>query len=177
MRYVRLRVTPEGADAAFHPLGAALRAEPDVRRERIHRVDLLADGTGVMLAEATGDRERYESILAASEYVHEYAVTGAEGRWYSYSHFEPTPTTRRMMHQRRENERMLETPVEVAEDGALELTMVGSQAAFDDAAAVDAADWDVEVLEIGDHPPTLSDLFAALTSRQQEVLETAVDLG
>lgn len=176
MRYVRLRVTPEDG-AAFHPLGAELRRDPAVERERIHRVDLLADGTGVMLAEATGDRERYEAILTDSEYVHEFAVTGAEGRWYSYTHFDPTETTRAMMERRRENELMLEMPVEITDDGAMEMTMVGSQEAFSGATGTDYDGWQVEILELGDHPPTLSDLFAALTSRQQEVLEAAVDLG
>ena len=73
MRYVRLRVTPrEGS--SFPPLAEALRQEPSVRRERIHRIDLLADDTGVMLAEASGDRDRYAAILDDRAYVHEYAV-------------------------------------------------------------------------------------------------------
>jgi predicted DNA binding protein len=176
MRYVRLRVTPaEGA--AFHPLGDDLRRESAVQRERIHRVDLLADGTGVMLAEASGDRERYEAILEDSPYVHEFAVTGASGRWYSYTHFDPTETSRAMMERRRENELMLDFPVSVAEDGTMELTMFGSQEALGNASARSDDDWDVEILEIGDQPPTLSNLFASLTSRQQEVLEAAVALG
>jgi predicted DNA binding protein len=176
MRYARLRVTTDDG-AAFHPLGDELHREPAVQRERIHRVDLLADGTGVMLAEASGDRERYEAILADSTYVHEFAVTGAEGRWYSYTHFEPTETTRAMMEQRRENELMLDFPVAVTEDGSLELTLLGSQEAFGNASATAYEGWDVEVVEIGDQPPTLSTLFASLTSRQQEVLEAAVELG
>lgn len=176
MRYVRLRVTPEDG-AAFHPLGEDLRRESAVQRERIHRVDLLADGTGVMLAEASGDRERYEAILEDSPYVHEFAVTGTEGRWYSYTHFDPTETSRAMMERHRENELMLDFPVSVAEDGTMELTLFGSQQAFGNASATAYDGWDVEIVEIGDRPPTLSNLFASLTSRQQEVLEAAVELG
>ena len=176
MRYVRLRVTPEEGHS-FHPLGETLRREPAVRRERIHQVELLADETGIMLAEATGDRERYEAILTDSPYVHEFSVTGADGRWYSYSHFDPTGLTLAMLERRREQELMVETPIEVTPAGAMELTLVGTESAF---AAADPADhdgWDVEILEIGDHPPTLSDLFASLTERQQEVLEAAVEMG
>jgi predicted DNA binding protein len=176
MRYVRLRVTPvEGA--AFHPLGDELRRDPAVQRERIHRVDLLADGTGVLLAEASGDRERYEAIIEDSAYVHEFAVSGAEGRWYSYTHFDPTETTRAMMERRRANELVLEFPVSVAEDGSMEVTLLGSQEAFENASATAYDGWDAEILEIGDKPPTLSNLYASLTSRQQEVLEAAVELG
>lgn len=176
MRYVRLRVTPEEG-AAFHPLGDELRREPAVQRERIHRVDLLADGTGVMLAEASGHRERYEAILEDSPYVHEFAVTGTGGRWYSYTHFDPTETSRAMMERRRENELMLDFPVSVAEDGSMELTLFGSKEAFGNASPTAYDGWNVEIVEIGDQPPTLSNLFASLTSRQQEVLEAAVALG
>nr|WP_225335400.1 hypothetical protein [Halomicrobium urmianum] len=57
MRYVEMRVTPrEGT--AFHPLGERLAEDSDVIRGAIHQLDLLADGTAVMLAEARGDQDR-----------------------------------------------------------------------------------------------------------------------
>ncbi|WP_226023027.1 helix-turn-helix domain-containing protein [Halomicrobium salinisoli] len=176
MRYVRIRVTPRGR-AAFHPLGERLAEDPDVIRGAIHQMDLLADGTGVMLAEARGDQERYEEILETSEHVLDFAVTGAEGWWYSYTHFEPTPLTERMVRRREESEAVMEMPVEVEEDGSLLITLVGDEANFADAMPPDTDVYDVEMLSTGERPPEGDDPFADLTGRQREILDAAVRLG
>lgn len=176
MRYVTIRVTP-GEGRAFHPLGAELAAEPDVVRGSIHRVDLLADGTGVMLAEARGDQGRYEEILSDSEYVHEFAVTGAEGHWYSYTHFEPTPLTEEMVRQRQESEVMMEMPVAVEEDGSFVITFVGDEGAFARAMPTETDAYDIEILETGDREPGTGSPFDDLTARQREILDAAVRLG
>lgn len=176
MRYVTIRVTP--ADGrAFHPLGEDLARDPDVVRGAIHRVDLLADGTGVMLAEARGDQARYEEILTDSEYVYEFAVTGAEGHWYSYTHFEPTALTEAMVRRRQESEVMMEMPIDVEEDGSFVITFVGDQAAFARAIPPETDAYDMEVLETGDRKPGTDSQFADLTARQREILDVAVRLG
>lgn len=176
MRYVTVRITPtEGS--AFHPLGQRLADDPAVTREAIHRSELLDDGTAVLLAEARGDRERYEEILDDSPDVIDYSVTGDDGWWYSYTHYEPTELTRRMLARRRESEMMMETPYDVAEDGSLEITFVGDKGAFAGAMPMDSDAFTIEVLETGDHHPQIDDLFGALTARQQEILDAAVRLG
>jgi len=175
MRYVTVRVTPHN-ETAFHPLGQALADADDITREAIHHVELLADGTGVLLAEARGNREHYESILDASEFALQYAVTGAEGRWYAYLQFEPNDTNRRMLEQRQASAVAMEMPVEVHPDGTMEITFVGDEGAFADAVPADDA-YDVELVETGARPPRGDELFASLTERQREVLETALELG
>jgi len=175
MRYVTVRVTPRD-DTAFHPLGRALSEADDITREAIHHVELLADGTGVMLAEARGNRERYESILAESEFALQYSVTGAEGRWYAYLQFEPNDTNRRMLEQRQTSAVAMEMPVEVYPDGTMEITFVGDEGAFTDAVPPDDA-YEIELVETGERPPKGDELFASLTQRQREVLETALELG
>lgn len=175
MRYVTVRVTPR-EDAAFHPLGQALSDADDITREAIHHVELLADGTGVMLAEARGNRERYESILDASEFALQYAVTGAEGRWYAYLQFEPNDTNRRMLEQRQTSAVAMEMPVDVAPDGSMTITFVGDEGAFADAIPPDDA-YDIELVETGERPPKGDELFASLTERQQTVLDAALKLG
>ncbi|WP_121820606.1 helix-turn-helix domain-containing protein [Halostella salina] len=176
MRYVRIRITPTEGQG-FHPLGEALSEEPSVTRGAIHRDELLDDGTAVMLAEARGDRDRYEAILQSSPHVLDYAVTGADGWWYSYTHFEPTDLTRRMLQHQRESELVLEMPIEVAEDGSYDMTLVGDEGAFADAVTIDTDEFSVTVLETGSHAPQVDELFGTLTARQQEVLEAAVRLG
>ena len=176
MRYVTVRVEPsEGT--AFHPLGQALSDAEDITREAIHRVELIEDGTGVMLAEARGNRERYESILDDSDYVHQYAVTGTDGRWYAYCQFEPNDANRRMLQHRQESTVMMEMPIEVHPDGGIEITFVGDEGAFAEAVPADGDAFETELLETGQRPPRGEDLFACLTERQQTILETAIELG
>lgn len=175
MRYARVLVTP--TDAADHPLGVSLAETEGVERERVQRVELLDDGTGLLLAEVSGDRDRYEGVLDDSEFVHDYAVTGAEGRWYAYVRFAPDDHTRRMLEAFRDSELMLEMPVETHPDGSRELTVVGPEAAFAEALPTDGDGYDVELRETGERPPKADDVFACLTERQREVLSAALELG
>ncbi|UPV75521.1 helix-turn-helix domain-containing protein [Halorussus limi] len=176
MRYARVRVTPtEGT--GDHPLGARLAEVEGVERERVHRIELLDDGTGLLLAEASGDRDRYERVLADSEFVHDYAVTGAEGDWYAYVHFEPNERVRETLAAFRDSELMVEMPIEALPDGAREITFVGDEDAFAAAMPTDTDHYEVELLETGERPPRADDLFARLTERQREVLDAAVGLG
>jgi len=176
MRYARLRVRPtEGA--AFHPLGAALAEEPSVERGNIHRVDLLEDGTGLLLAEARGDVERYRDILQESPHVVDFSVVEGDGWWYSYTRFEPTPVTERMLEIRYDTGLAMEMPIELAPDGSMVVTLVGPEGAFADALPTEDAEFAVEVAETGTHTPDFDDLFLSLTDRQREVLEAAVGLG
>ena len=175
MRYVTVRAIPR-ENASFHPLGQALADADDITREAIHRVELLADGPGVMLAEARGKQTHYESILDASEYVHQYAVTGAEGRWYAYLQFDPSDANRRMLKYRQASPVMMEMPVEIHPDGGMVITFVGDESEFAEAVPADAA-YEIELLETGERPPKGDELFASLTERQQTVLEAALELG
>ncbi|WP_132058146.1 helix-turn-helix domain-containing protein [Halorussus amylolyticus] len=176
MRYARVRVTPtEGAGE--HPLGERLAEVEGVTRERIHRFELLDDGTGLLLAEASGDQDRYERLLDESEFVHDYAVTGEEGSWYAYVHFEPNDRIRRTLTALRDSELMIEMPIEALPGGTREMTFVGDEGAFTDAIPADTDAYEVELLETGERPPRADDLFARLTERQREVLEVALELG
>jgi len=176
VRYATIRVAPtEGA--GDHPLGARLAEVEGVERERVHRIELLGDGTGLLLAAASGDRDRYERVLADSEFVHDYAVTGAEGEWYAYVHFEPNERVRETLAAFRDSELMIEMPIEALPDGAREITFVGDEDAFADAVPLAADDYEVELLETGERPPRADDLFACLTERQRTVLDAALELG
>lgn len=176
MRYARLRVRPTAGEA-FHPLGAALAADPSIERGDVHRIDLLEDGTGILLAEARGDVDRYREILADSEHVVDFSVVDGDGWWYSYTRFEPTAVTERMLAIRYDTGLAMEMPIETEADGSMLVTLVGPETAFVDALPSDDADFAVEIVETGAHHPDLDDLFLSLTARQREVLRAAVDLG
>ncbi|WP_435153722.1 hypothetical protein [Haladaptatus sp. DFWS20] len=88
MRYLTVHLMPRDG-GVFHPLGSELREESLIHREAIHHAEHLDDGTVVLLAEASGNRKRYEEIMTASSYVDDFLVAGEE-RWVAVSRFEPT---------------------------------------------------------------------------------------
>jgi DNA-directed RNA polymerase sigma subunit (sigma70/sigma32) len=101
---------------------------------------------------------------------------GESGWWYSYTHFEPTEVTERMLEVRYDRGLAMEMPIEVEPGGSMVFTLVGPEGAFAEAVRADAPEYELEVLETGEHTPAPDDLFLSLTERQREVLEAAVGL-
>jgi hypothetical protein len=177
MRYLTLRLSP-ATSAGFHPLGERLTEAPGLRREAIHRVELLDDGTVLLFAEGSGDRERYEAIMAESSAVRDCMVSG-EGRWMAMSRFEPTDAVRRILEWRRAADVVVETPIRFTDDGGQVVTLLGDQAAFSELfdRATDAEAFAFEVVETGEYDPDTERFTRPLTTRQQEVLAAAVEVG
>ncbi|WP_336000854.1 helix-turn-helix domain-containing protein [Halorientalis halophila] len=177
MRYLTVLVRPTEGDA-FHPLGQRLTADPSIRREAIHHAELRPDGTVLLLAEASGDRERYEEISESSPYVLEEHATGRD-RWLAISQFEPNEAIRRILTMQSEAEVVVDTPIRFTDDGTARVTYLGTERALTALfqKTVDAEGFTVEVTETGTYEPT-DDAFAnVLTDRQQDVLEAAIDVG
>lgn len=177
MRYLTVRVDP-GENGSIHPLGERLTAEPSITREAIHSVELIDDGTVLLFAEGSGDRDRYEEIAAASPRVIDALVTGTDP-WMAVSQFEPTAETRRLLELRRESNVSVELPIRIEADGALRATFLGSdsdvQALYRTVEAGSTLSFDV--VETGSYDPDDAPLARRLTSRQREVLEAAVETG
>jgi len=177
MRYLTVRIHP-GPAGAFHPVGRRLAAEPSITREAFHHVELLDDGTVLTLAEGSGDRDRYEELMAASAHVEEFLVTGEE-RWMATSQFQAREPIRRLLEWRREMDLVVETPITVDDDGSVRITYLGSQRPFSELydRGLESDVFDLEVLETGPYEPELGPLVRGLTSRQREVLRAAVEEG
>lgn len=179
MRYLTVRLTPSD-EGVFHPLGSELREEPSIRREAIHHAEHLDDGTVVLLAEASGNRNRYEELMAASSYVDDFLVAGDE-QWMSVSRFEPTNAIRRALEYQRDAGVIVNMPIQFTSDGSMRVTYLGSDAGFQRLfeAANDMEDVPLrfEVVETGDYEPEKTSLVSSLTTRQRKVIETAVDTG
>ncbi|MDS0282632.1 helix-turn-helix domain-containing protein [Haloarcula onubensis] len=176
MRYLTVRLVPTES-GGFHPLGQQLSAESAVRREAIHHVELLDDGTVLTLAEGSGDRERYETIMAASPSVHRYMLSGEE-RWMAVSQFEPTEPVRRILAWQRRADVVVETPIRFGDGGSQTVTFLGDDSAF--RAIFDAAEtaaFDLEVVQTGEYDPDARWFTRSLTNRQADVLAAAVDVG
>lgn len=177
MRYMSVRLRPTDG-VGFHPLGEQLSAEPAIRREAIHHVEFLDDGTVLTLAEGSGDRERYEEIMSASPSVRRYMVSG-DDRWMAVSQFEPSEAVRWVLTRKQQAEVVVETPIRFGSDGSLTLTVVGDESAFGTVfeATESVGSLDFEVVETGEYDLGTEPLARSLTTRQQEVLAAAVDVG
>lgn len=177
MRYLTVRLQPR-EDGAFHSVGKRLADDPAIRREAIHHVELLDDDTVLTLAEGSGDRERYEEIMADSPHVEEFLVSGDE-RFMATSQFEAQNPLRRLLEWRRDSDLVVDTPIQVNDDGSMRITYLGTETEFRGLYenATDATTLGVEVVETGTYDPDAASFMRGLTPRQQEVLEVAVDLG
>jgi hypothetical protein len=174
VRYVTVEMRPTGE--SFHPLSEELRTEPSITRVGIHQIEQLDDGTVLMEGEVRGDLDRLREILAASEHVLDHAVFG-ENEGFSYSRFEPNDLVDFLIQRRHETEFMVEWPVTYTDDGAQRITLIGPQEAFARADPTGPEGVEMEIVEMGQHDPDEGRLSSALTARQQEVLDVALDLG
>lgn len=177
MRYMTMRLVPtEGS--GFHPLGKQLSEDPSIQREAIHHVEFLDNGTVLTLAEGSGDRERYEDIMSSSPAVNKYMISGDE-RWMAVSQFEPTDSVRRLLEWQQQADVVVEMPILFGVDGTQKITILGDESAFrtiyETAKNIDALE--VEITETGEHDPNSQSFTRPLTSRQEEVLAAAVDVG
>ncbi|SEN53211.1 HTH DNA binding domain-containing protein [Halorientalis persicus] len=177
MRYLTLLVKPDG-DGAFHPLGGELTADPSIERRAIHHVELLEDDTVLLFAEASGSQERYREIMAESPHVLEY-LTAGEDRWMAVSQFEPTAEIHWALELQRESLLVVDTPIRFTSEDHLKVTYLGTDEIFSTLYeyAEEADYMTVDVLETGEYETDGTSFSRVITSRQEEVIETAVDLG
>jgi hypothetical protein len=177
MRYLTVGVHA-AESGAFPPIEKRLGEEPTIQQEAIHHVELLADGTMMMLAEGSGDRERYEEIMQESAHVNTFLVSGQQ-RWIATSQFEARGPARRFLEVWHESNLVVEWPIQFTGAGSIEITFLGTGSDFrefyHDTGQSDA--FDIEVIETGTYNPSVAPFVRALTTRQQEVLEAAVDVG
>ncbi|MUW15078.1 helix-turn-helix domain-containing protein [Halorubrum sp. CBA1125] len=177
MRYLTVLVKPDG-DGAFHPLGGELTDDPSIKRRAIHYIELLADDTVLLFAEASGSQEQYKQIMEESPHVISF-LTAGEDPWMAVSQFEPTETVRRALELQRESLLVIDTPIRFTSDGHLKVTYLGTNEIFRTLYEYveDTEYLMVEILETGDYEANESSFSRMITSRQEEILETAVDLG
>jgi hypothetical protein len=177
MRYLTVGVHAVDR-GAFHPIEKRLAEDPAIKQEAIHHAELLADETIVLLAEGSGDRERYEEIMQESAQVETYLVSGEE-RWLATSRFEAHGPVRRFLEVRRDSDLVVKWPIQFTGGGSVEVTFLGTGSDFrefyNDTSQSDA--FDIEVVETGTYDPDDTSFMRTLTTRQQEVLEVAVDEG
>jgi len=177
MRYLTVEIKPAGG-GTFHPVGEQLTDDPSITRRAIHQIELLDDGTVLLFAEASGNRERYERIMESSSHVVEY-LTAGENRWMAVSQFEPTDEVRRALKLQRESLLVVDTPIQFTSEDHLEVTYFGTDETFSELSEYveELGSVTFDVLDMGDFETGESSFSRLITARQEEVLEAAVDLG
>lgn len=177
MRYVTLLVRP-AEEVGFHPVTGRIVRASDLEPVAFHRMNDLGDGTVTLLAEVAGAADRYRETLADSPEVREFTVVEGEGdRAYGYSRTETTELVEHMLDRDRESEFVREMPIELTDDGAQRVTLVGTEEAFARAEYDLPEDIEMEVEKTGEYRPESGRLLDTLTTRQREVLEAAVEAG
>jgi predicted DNA binding protein len=177
MRYLTVAVKPNG-DGAFHPLGGELTDEPTIDRKAIHHVELLADDTVLLLAEASGSQDRYKQIMAESPHVIDY-LTAGDDRWIAVSQFDPTEEVRRALELQRESFLVIDPPIRFTDEAHLKIPYLGTEDTFrklfDYVDEIDSMT--VDILNMGEYDADESSFSRLITARQEDILETAVELG
>ena len=174
MRYVTVLVYP--AEGEVHPVERRLAEEPAVRRKAVHAVKEVPDGTIVLFTEVEGDLDRYEQLMESSPEILTYATSG-EDPAYCYVQVESTPETSRLIDLVQNRDFVVRMPIEYTAEGGRRITLVGREADFAEALSEPPDEVEVELVSTGEYRPDAEDLFADLTDRQREVLETAIRLG
>ena len=175
MRYVQAILFPDGG--GLQPISQEIAADPDISPELVHNVNLLDDGTAVVLSELVGDAERMAAIAEASDDIIDYHPTAWNGRVTVYTHFHPSERTHELLTLFREYELILDFPLEYTAAGGLRALVVGDDATFQEVMSALPTDVDIRLEQTGDYEPESERLLSLLTDRQQEILMVALDLG
>ncbi|QLG49209.1 helix-turn-helix domain-containing protein [Natrinema halophilum] len=176
MRYVRLELTPPSG--AIHPVGHRLASVSGLERAEIVYVDSFPDGTGVLLYRLRGDGENVDSQIETHQLVLECDLfEGTNETVYCYLYVnsgEPASTLMSLVGQ---DGLIVETPIEFTGPNSLRLTVAGKEEMIQHAYQAIPEQFDCEIIKTGEYDPMCKWSVFDLTTRQKEVLRTAVEIG
>ena len=173
MRQATVRMRVEGG---FHPADRLLAADPAIRRGAIDYIDLLADGTTVLLYRLSGDLDRARALLTDCEAVLTHDVVDSD-EGLLYLHTRASPLTEAFLLLPREYGVVVETPIAFVSGEGVRLTLAGTQRALGRMLAAVPAEIEVSLERTTEYRPGSRDLASLLTDRQREVLTVAVKRG
>jgi DNA-binding CsgD family transcriptional regulator len=176
MRALTFLVTiPNG----LHPFYQLFEEESGLVRDRASQVNLLDDGTLVLLGRVLGEVEEIERRLSGLTDVVDYTVSNEDEEGATvYVHVQPPPTLTSFLSLPHEHEVLIDFPVEGTPDGRLRIVMVGKTNKDLYNALADVPDeFDVVIERIGDYTDDSKGLRGMLTQRQREILDVAAELG
>lgn len=175
MRYVKVSLIPTEGD--IDPVSEEIEREPSLTREAILHINRLNDGTVVLLTQLRGDEDDLLDILEHNQAVISYNVSTLRDGIQAYMHAEPTDTADALLALTQEHEFVLDTPIEFGPDGGFRVALIGKEETVRRAIEDVPKGIRVELEQLSDYDPELRELSSLLTDRQQEILNTAADLG
>ncbi|GAA5061451.1 hypothetical protein GCM10025751_47750 [Haladaptatus pallidirubidus] len=164
-------------ESAFDPTVQAFVDDSAVKRRALDHIRMLDDGTGVLLVQFDGERERAEALLDAHSDVLAYDLSEVDNSLYAYVHqkWSETATTFHSIVQT--HGLVVDTPITYTEDDDLRVTLLGEQQTIQTVLTEIPETFDFTVEAIGEYNPSTTYLFEQLTERQQEAVTVALKLG
>ena len=175
MRYVKVSLIPTGGD--IDPVGEEIEADSSLTRESILHISRLNDGTAVLLTQIRGDEAALDRILEGSDEIISHNVSPLRDGLQAYIHTEPTDAAAALLELEQDHEFVLDMPIEYGPDGGLKVAVIGREETVRRAIEDVPDGIRVELEQLSDYDPELRELSSLLTDRQQEILDTATDLG
>lgn len=176
MRYVRVEFSPPAG--AIHPVGRRLAAASGLERAELIYVDSFPDGTGVLLYRLRGDIDDGKPGLQDHSHVLDrefFEGTGDDVYCYLYVESgEPASTLTSLVGQ---SGLIVEMPIEFTGPDSFRLTVAGKEAMIQRAYQELPDRFDYEIIKTGEYAPSCKWSILDLTTRQREVLRTAVEIG
>ncbi|MFB6163769.1 MAG: helix-turn-helix domain-containing protein [Haloarculaceae archaeon] len=178
MRYFTFRLVPL-AEEYFHPALAEAATHPEITLEQMQYINLLGDGTGVVLLGGRGDPDAAVEILRDNDDVIDWELIpgNSETEYYAYIHFTDREPAVGLLQLLEDYKLVLDLPLRFNAAGDLRVTVVGTDENMQRALANVPEAIDAQATEMGTFNPEDDRAIARLTDRQREVLETAVELG
>lgn len=176
MRAVTFVLTPSDDS---HPVYRMFETEPAVTKERIYHLNVLQDGTMVLVGRISGDIPLVERMIARADYIRDFSLSDdGDGGTLVYIHSNPPPSIEHFLQLPRTHGVFFDFPLEGTTDGHFRVTMIGETNEVLQSALADIpSELEVEVERIGPPPMEPGGLNRILTDRQSQVLEVALELG
>lgn len=175
MRFVEFVINPD--EGGFHPTDKRVADHPDLERELIHNINLLADGTASTLYQLQGDLDEARAIVDDTDDVYSYTVSQTRDSIHAYVQFEPTEDMRTLLEVPKTYGIIPDFPFEFTSLGGVQINLVGEYDEIRRAVSEVPSSFSLHLTSTGVYRPTAERLFSELTERQQETLKTAVDAG
>lgn len=177
MRHFRFTLTP--SRETFATTDGRIAALDGVTREAIRQIDLLTDGTAMAIYLLSGDPETLETELERAPEVLDYHIFNVQGDQFHLNvHFEPDEPLLTLLELGERYRTVMEPPIEFVNGGqSMRVTIGGIQEMVQQAAEEFPEAIEVTIEQIGRYDPSRNSLLSSLTTRQREVLETAIREG
>lgn len=177
MRTVSFVLSPDRG--YLDPCEVAFRRN-DVVPRYVHNLDVLADESVVMSYEVRGTESAiHESLAAAGDELIDYEVVEAGAATVIQFHYHPCDLVETLLAVHRSYPTLFDFPLVYLDDERTRLRhdLFGPASAICDQMAETRRRVDVSIHRLGAYEPTRETAVEALTPRQREVFETAVDVG